>query len=299
MFLTPDHTVIDIRSVGQKILRNSNLEWSDTLRNDEAIPFQTYPTYRKPMNIACHQNLVFEYYPATKKTPEDIFKIRGSLQKFLNNGESNFIRTPSHKPYSDLLKYLQSNFDINPEYSYYSSIDTNIDFKTHLKPKEIIPNILFHSARGIPFKSFGLEKNACLTRMERTHGHLKGYAKSIQQGFEQDEYFRWESKIKTMQSFLKRLNHKRLNLNDLLNKDVQLFLKRDLIKKFDDSFVFDQELQNVEELFNYKPLSTWLSWSKIRNKVATEKRAYDKLLHKHNGQMKKLILQEMESALRC
>lgn len=222
--------------------------------------------------------------------------IEGSLHYYHNNGEHN------HNDFTldmvnHVLNELEVVFGIDLSTSKIENIEVGVNLKVNYKTSLILDNLIFHG--GIKFKDVKVNRSKADYR-EATHERyrVKAYDKAIQFNLPY-ELFRFEIHYNRMIDLKK---HGIVYLSNLKEKNKLERLKKELIKKWREIFIYDWTIQK-EMPKNKKPkdfscwslTNYWLGLNKSnRNKRRT---VYKKIVSKYSDGVQGIIEGLIESKM--
>lgn len=286
------HIEINDKTLFEKISVNPLLEYK------RENTYLHKPTGELPTNkIKVYKNLEFTFTKGYQ------IKIKGSFHKFHNNGLHN-ANDFSFIDLNNVVKELKQLFEIEPEKCVLHSFEFGINLQPeHYKSFDIIQNTFYHSTpkRRIkfiepiqkPYKQAGNYQNNFALKIYDKHAQYPEYTNGELMRFE-IKYFR-----------MRELNQKGIyTLADLLNIENHLYLRTELIKRFNEILFYDFTIKNEKltkkDQLNIKDYANPNYWdnlilSKKRNNFSKTKKHLKFLIDNHSENIQNTFLQIIEN----
>jgi len=285
------HIEINDKTLFDKISVNPLLEYK------KENTYLHKPTGELPINIIkVYKNLEFTFNSKQ-------IKIKGSLHKYHNNGLHN-ANDFSFIDLKNSLNELNQLFEIEPEKCVLHSFEFGVNIQpANFKTFDIYQNVFYHSAdkRRIKFIE-PIQKRYKQAGTYQNNFALKLYDKHFQYPeYTNGELMRFEIKYFRM----RELNNKGIHtLADLLNIENHLFLRTELIKRFNEILFYDftiktKKLTKKDQLIikDYANPNFWdnLILDEKRNKFSKTKKHLQFLIDNHSENIQNTLLQIIEN----
>ena len=286
-----DYLKITIRDpeLFKKVWENPNLIFqSDEERrvNDEVR------TTRKKT----YKGLTFTLYA-------DRLEITGSLHKYHNEGIHN-ANDFSFMDSINVVLELKEIFSLDLKKCFIE----NLEFGLNVIPDEPVKNIVvwlkFHERnefRYYPELQFAKQAGSYSSSGKiNNYKIIKAYAKGLQkfngQTYGDPNTFRFEIRTKRTK-YLTKLNVS--TLEDLTTLTTHLILGNELLKEWDNVLLIDKNLPETKKTAKYQSLDFWETClNEYRNKFATQRKRYFKLLEEYPANLHQKIKQLLETKLK-
>jgi len=233
----------------------------------------------------------------------DRLEMTGSLHKCHNNGVHN-ANDFSFIDSINVVQELEETFNLDLK----KCIVENLEFGLNVIPDESVKNIVvwlkFHDRnefRYYPELQFAKQSGSYQRNGKiNTYKIVKAYAKGLQQ-FAGQTYgnpntFRFEVRTKQTK-YIRKMEI--ATLDDFTNLDAYSNLGSELLKEWNSVLLIDKSLPETNKTAKYQSLDFWeLCLNEHRNKFATQKRNYFKLLQNYPDNLHHKIKQLLEMKLK-
>lgn len=188
------------------------------------------------------------------------YNLRGSLPKFYNNGENNFIEY-NYKDFLKSLIVLEDELKISPREVIFKNIEFPVTICAPVKSIKLIESLKYH--KGANFEKIFIKNKYAGIKVIHQQYHLKIYDKGLQMHDKISNIIKIELVVKKM-IFVKHLGLK--TLEDLKNINVWVGLYILLIKAWNDFIFIDRnidynKMRNLEQkkFLEFENKSFWNS----------------------------------------
>lgn len=214
--------------------------------------------------------------------------LSGSLHYFYNRGQHNFNDFNYFKVIKTLSE-IEKTFDLDLSNCKLENIEIGVNIRLPFKTSHVLNNVLFHGTKRFKDENVKRGKGDFRIVMHDRFG-IKIYDKGLQFGLPY-ELMRFEIHYRKMADLKK---YGISYLSDLKDRENLEYFKKELIKRFDEVFLYDWTIQ--DDMIKRKPKDfykwgLWNYWIQDMNRSNRMKRKkmYNKLLDKYSNNIHKEI----------